>query len=300
MTRKRTGSQGPQRTSRRTPGHGRNREASPLPLGQLLEGIAGQYGSRFLHSDPIAFARRYDSPADREAAALIAALFAYGNVKAMGAFLKVLLDELGPEPAARLAQGIPKGFTPPAYRFQTANDVRRFLEAVGAVLRQFGSLEEAFSAAPGSPWDRIEALATILRTETAPLSRGLRQLLPLPLGGSACKRWWMFLRWVVRPDDGVDLGLWHCLSPSDLLIPIDTHLARIAYALSLTRRRTPDRRFAEEVTASLASFCPDDPTRYDFGLARLGILGACPRRQVEELCRACSLRPHCRLGQKKG
>ncbi|MGA9751800.1 MAG: TIGR02757 family protein [Acidobacteriota bacterium] len=300
MTRKRTGSQGPQRTTQRTSGHERAGEAHPLPLGELLDGIAGQYGPRFLHSDPIAFARRYDSPADREAAALIAALFAYGNVKAMGAFLKVLLDEVGPEPAARLARGIPKGFTAPAYRFQTATDVRRFLEAVGAVLKRFGSLEEAFLAAPGSPWDRIEALATILQAEAAPLSRGLRQLLPLPSGGSACKRWWMFLRWVVRPDDGVDLGLWHCLSPSELLIPIDTHLARIAYALGLTRRRTPDRRFAEEVTASLARFCPEDPTRYDFGLARLGILGACPRRQVEELCRACSLRPHCRLGRKKG
>ena len=300
MTRKRTGSQGPQRTGRRTSGRGQSRAASPLPLGQLLEGIAGRYGPRFLHSDPIAFARLYASPADREAAALIASLFAYGNVKAMGAFLKALLDELGPEPAARLARGIPEGFAAPAYRFQTAADVRRFLEAMGAVLGRFGSLEEAFSAAPGSPWERIEALAATLRAEAAPLSRGLRQLLPLPSGGSACKRWWMFLRWVVRPDDGVDLGLWHCLSPSELVIPIDTHLARIAYALGLTRRRTPDRRFAEDVTASLARFCPEDPTRYDFGLARLGILGACPRRQVEELCRACSLRPHCRLGRKKG
>jgi uncharacterized protein (TIGR02757 family) len=227
--------------------------------------------------------------------ALLAALFAYGNVKAMGAFLQRLLRCLGPHPHDALVDRRPLR-TLPLYRFQTSKDVRRFLGALGSVLGEYGSLEAAFCREEGGPEARLESLALLLRERARPLTPGLAHLLPLPSDGSACKRWWMFLRWVVRPDDGVDLGLWRCLTPALLRIPVDTHLARIAFALGLTRRTTPDRTFALEVTRSLAAFCPGDPTRYDFALARLGILKECPRRQVESICRACSLRPHCALG----
>jgi uncharacterized protein (TIGR02757 family) len=107
----------------------------------------------------------------------------------------------------------------------------------------------------------------------------------------------MFLRWVVRPDDGLDLGLWKCLSPSELLMPVDTHVARIARALELANRKTADRAFSEELTASLRTFCPEDPTRYDFALAHMGISRACRGERIRAICDACSLRTHCRLGR---
>jgi uncharacterized protein (TIGR02757 family) len=262
-----------------------------------LDVLVLRFGPGHLHSDPIRFPRLFEVPEDREAVALIAALFAYGNVKAMGTFLQGLLECLGPNPHRALVAGRPLRAVP-LYRFQTSKDVRRFLGALGAVLHDHGSLEAAFGLEEGDAEAKLENLALLLREKAGRLTPGLAHLLPLPSDGSACKRWWMFLRWVVRPDDGVDLGLWRCLKPDQLRIPVDTHLARIAFALGLTRRTTPDRAFALEVTHSLAAFCPKDPTRYDFALARLGILRECPRRQVESVCRACSLRPHCALGAK--
>lgn len=259
--------------------------------------MASRLGREAIAADPIRFARRYEDKADREAAALIGALFAYGNVKAMGAFLDKLMDALGRSPSSTLREGR-RLRVPGPYRFQTRGDVGRFLRALGGLLADAGSLESSFDQHPGGVEDRLEALARDLRRRTGTLTPGLAHLLPLPSSGSACKRWWMFLRWVVRPDDGVDLGLWTCVSPAQLRIPVDTHIARIAYALRLTRRKSPDRIFSIEVTRALAAICPEDPTRYDFTLAHMGILKACPRRQVASLCKACSLRPHCRLAKK--
>ncbi|MBW2258057.1 MAG: DUF2400 family protein, partial [Deltaproteobacteria bacterium] len=126
------------------------------------------------------------------------------------------------------------------------------------------------------------------------LPRGFRTFLPSPTGGSACKRWNMFLRWMVRPPtEGIDLGLWDSLPPSALVVPLDTHVLRIARLVGLTRRRDGSWRTAAEITANLRLLDPDDPVRFDFALAHLGISGACKGRRDEAVCSACPLRPVC-------
>jgi endonuclease III len=95
--------------------------------------------------------------------------------------------------------------------------------------------------------------------------------------------------------DALDRGVWRGVRAADLVIPLDTHVARISRNLGLSRRKSADWKMAEEVTASLRGFAPDDPTRYDFALCRLGILEACPTRQDVRKCLVCELRPVCRL-----
>ena len=276
--------------------HSSSPRESP-PLASKLDEMARRFGPGHLAFDPIRFPRRYEDPRDREAVALMAALFAYGNVKAMGDYLEGLLHELGPSPVATLAGGkIPRGLKP--YRFQTGAEARRLLAGLGRVLSEFGSIEAVFCAGTGGAEQRLEAFANRLREHCGRPSRGLLHLMPLPSDGSACKRWWMFLRWVVRPDDGVDLGLWSCLSPADLRMPVDTHVARIACALGLSRRKTADRAFAVELTEVLRRFCPEDPTCYDFALAHMGISRECPGKPVEAVCAECSLRAHCKIGDQ--
>jgi uncharacterized protein (TIGR02757 family) len=106
-----------------------------------------------------------------------------------------------------------------------------------------------------------------------PRRDGARWLLPLPAAGSACKRSCLFLRWMVRPDDGIDCGIWRRVSPSRLVLPLDTHLLRVARALGWTRRKSVGWPMALEVTARLRALDADDPIRFDFALSRLGILG---------------------------
>ncbi|MGC8763339.1 MAG: TIGR02757 family protein [Acidobacteriota bacterium] len=249
-----------------------------------------------LESDPVRFPRRYRERGDREAAALLAALYAYGNVKSMGAFLEALFGLLGDRPAEVLQAGAVPPVPP--YRFQSSADGEALLRGVGRLLAGHGTLESAFAAGQGGPEERLEAFAGRLREAAERDSPGLRHLLPRPSGGSACKRWRLFLRWVVRPDDGVDLGLWTVLRPSDLVVPLDTHLSRLSRALGLSPRRSEDGARAREVTEALRNLCPQDPCRFDFLLAHTGIQKRCRGRLDGETCPACPLAPHCPEGSR--
>jgi uncharacterized protein (TIGR02757 family) len=123
-------------------------------------------------------------------------------------------------------------------------------------------------------------------------SRALRHLVSDPRAGSACKRLFLYARWMVRPADGVDLGLWP-IAPSALLIPVDTHIHRISRNLGFTNRRTATWATAEEITSALRELDPDDPVKYDFALCHLGVSRECPSRPDPIKCGRCLLRDVC-------
>jgi TIGR02757 family protein len=87
---------------------------------------------------------------------------------------------------------------------------------------------------------------------------------------AACKKIHMFRRWMVR-DDGIDLGIWHETSPSDLVIPLDVHVHDTARALGLTKRCSADFSTAREITDRLAEIFPGDPLKGDFALFGYGV-----------------------------
>src|SRR6185436_5581009 len=113
--------------------------------------------------------------------------------------------------------------------------------------------------------------------------RALRYLLTSPRDKSACKRMNLYLRWMVRRTPP-DLGLWTFVDPAKLVMPLDTHVHRIATFLGLNDRATADWKAARALTDRLARFDPADPVRYNFALCRLGILDLCSRRQKKENC----------------
>jgi endonuclease III len=98
---------------------------------------------------------------------------------------------------------------------------------------------------------------------------------------------------MVRGPDEVDLGIWSGIDRSALVVPLDTHVARIARYLGLTRRRDLSWRTAAEITASLRRIDPGDPIRFDFVLCHLGMSGACPPRRDPACCAACPLSEAC-------
>lgn len=265
--------------------------------------------ARLVH-DPVAWPRRYAAPADIEIAGLLASCFAYGRVSL---FRPVLAGIFASADAVGGPRAWVEGFDPerdgPAlaplvYRWNRGIDVTLLLSALQRVYGRVDSLEELL----GDPADglrvglgrAVEALRTAA-VDVAPacgldvtrfseLPHGFRYFLPAPEDGSACKRWNMYLRWMVRPPiEGIDLGVWRRWSPSQLVIPLDTHVARIARFVGLTARKDGSWRTAEEVTAGLRAFDPEDPLRFDFGLAHLGISGACRGYRDPEACPTCPL-----------
>ena len=284
-----------------------------------------------LSRDPLHFPRRYTDPADVEIAGLFASALAFGRVSLFWpvlARITALMDQAGGPRTWALGFGPAdaEALAPLIYRWNRGPDWSLLAAAAGRLIREAGTLgavvEAAYSPVQADLGVALEALILALReaavAESAALGhhartfdalpRGLRTLLPLPSQGSACKRWNMYLRWMVRrpgppgPDghpaaaDGVDLGLW-ALPPSALIIPLDTHVSRLSGLLGLTARTDDSWRTAVEITANLARFDPADPVRYDFALAHLGISGACRGVADPLACPACPLVADCRIGR---
>jgi len=267
-----------------------NPRFSPDELTDALEELCRLYDRRFLDSDPVGLVRRFDDPQDREIVGLLASGLAYGRVASIRASIARLLSILGPHPSRFVAAFDPAcdahrfdGFV---HRFTRGRDVALLLHLVRQA-REHGGLESLFVASdpdPAAPTlgPSMDAFgAALFSFDAGPFAKGgevprrdgARWLLSLPAGGSACKRNCLFLRWMVRPDDGIDCGVWTGVSRARLVLPLDTHLARVVTTLRWTRRKTPGWEMALDATARLRALDPLDPVRFDFALSRLGILG---------------------------
>lgn len=255
---------------------------------RLLDALVARYDRRFLDTDPLGLVRRFDDPEDREVAALLAAGLAYGRVASIRGSLERLFALLGPRPGRFVAAFDPKRdarrLAPFVHRFHTGRDVAVLLTLVRRARDTAGSLEAFFVASDPDPGSETIGPALdrfgerLFALEATPPSERVRFLLPLPSRGSVCKRSCLFLRWMVRPEDGVDCGVWRSVSPSRLVLPLDTHLIRVVRALGWTRRASPGWPMALEATARLRRLDPADPVRFDFALSRLGILGLLPAK----------------------
>lgn len=281
-------------------------------LGRILEDLRGRMDASHIHQDPLGFLHRYSEPLDQEVAGFIAALFAYGRLDLILRNLESLFRPISDRPADWiLGTSLPdwrrayQGFR---YRFQKEDDLLMLLWLLQDLLGRHGSIQEAFASVivtgqgdrPDlrrslSAWTRylLDRAASAPGGLSSSGAAGLRHLLAGPDAGSPCKRWNLYLRWMVRGPDRFDLGIWRCLSADDLLMPLDTHTARLSRWLGLTRLSTPSWEMAEDITSFLKKIHPKDPVRYDFPLARLGISGLCPREPKPGLCRDCLLRSFC-------
>ena len=267
---------------------------------------------KHLSNDPVQFVHRYEDPRDREVVGLIASAFAYGNVKSVLRSVGAALKFLGPSPAQTIASFDPRkdarrlrGFY---HRFNTSRDLAVLFWIIRRALEEYGSLESAFSSRL-SPSDAditaaLENFSKVLlgfgHEQFYPrgeLKRriGVRFLFPSPSEGSACKRLNLYLRWMARPEDGIDCGVWTRVAPCQLVIPLDTHIARISSYIGLTDIGSPGWPMALDITRSLRRLHAEDPLRYDFALCHLGIAGDCPRKRNLEKCARCPIVQICKL-----
>jgi uncharacterized protein (TIGR02757 family) len=190
-----------------------------------------------------------------------------------------------------------------AHRFHKTGDLVAFLDRLAAAIRAHGSLgalfRQCYDEADADIGPSLARFVHALRNSQ--LATGNRQLLQYlltsPDDGSACKRMNLFLRWMVRRTSP-DLGLWTFVDPAKLVVPLDTHVHRIATFLGLNRRKIADWKAARALTDRLARFDRADPVRYDFALCRLGILDLCSRKRRKENCDVCLLRDVCRFPVK--
>jgi len=263
-----------------------------------------------LRRDPLAIVVSYPDPADRELVGLVASTLAFGSVDLILRACREALAPLGQGPREALLamrdSDIARAWGGFQYRYCFPRDLMALMGAARRALERSGSLGAFFSegdsggpdivAAAGSFARRLKELSVeaasalsrpgppgkASRGAGAPGSAGVEgaqaaapglraNLLPDPAKGSACKRLFLYLRWMARHDE-VDPGCWKDVDPSRLVVPMDTHMARVtSERLHFIPAPRADLKAALAVTAAFRLYAPEDPVKYDFALTRPGI-----------------------------
>ena len=257
-----------------------------------------------LELDPLAIVKRYKKPEDAEVAGLVCSTLAFGSVELIMRACEKALEPLGEHPAKTLSEmegnEIELAWASFQYRFCFPKDMISLMWAIHEVLGSYGSLEALFLECDresrkelakkscnisASQEENVVAASSkfVLKLHEFALEavrEGLRRsLLPDPTNGSAAKRLFLFLRWMVRRDE-IDPGCWNSVSPARLIVPMDTHMIRTCTERLgfLPQRKsmrknggTADLRDALNVTEAFRLYAPEDPVKYDFALTRPGI-----------------------------
>jgi uncharacterized protein (TIGR02757 family) len=242
----------------------------------------------FIGRDPVSIPHRFTQRADQEIAGFFAATFAWGNRTTIIAKSMELMERMDNAPHDFILHHSEHDLQRLlGFRHRTFNDTDLLyfvhflhLHFSGTHPRRpsgmdSSTLESAFShwMEPGDE-DTGNALSSFYQyfTGTEEMPGRTRKHVATPARKSTCKRLNMFLRWMVRKDDkGVDFGIWKKIRPSQLVCPVDLHVARVARRFGLLTRTQTDWQAAIELTEALRRYDPQDPVKYDFALFGLGI-----------------------------
>ena len=250
-------------------------------LKTYLDELVDRYNRPFfIEEDPISIPHRFSRREDIEIAGFWVAMLAWGRRRTIIDKATELLDRMDNRPYEFITQheeSDRKAFLDFKHRTFQPTDALYFLEFLQQHFRQHDSLETAFSG--GKPIGEADTGRALQRFHRHFFSfphapQRTRKHVATPERGSSCKRLNMFLRWMVRRDErGVDFGLWDQIQPSQLLMPLDVHVGRVARRLGLLKRKASDWKATLELSEAARRLDPEDPTRYDFALFGLGVLG---------------------------
>ena len=230
----------------------------------------------FIDKDPVQFPRRFEKIQDIEIAGLLSAIIAWGNRKMICRDAERMLTLMDNEPYAYVMDEGYEELNPDMNLHRTffARHFQYFLRGMRRIYKDYGSLD-AFAAAvragedSAPAWKLVEEMQKIMSdvNDGATCS----QCLPVNLKQTALKRINMALRWFVRDDGIVDMGVWKSIPKSKLYIPLDVHVGNVSRELGLLTRKANDRKSVEELTGVLRELRPDDPCIYDYALFGVGV-----------------------------
>lgn len=255
-----------------------------MNLKEKLEHHYKDFNFEQIEPDPLQFPHLYKDEKDIELMAFISSVFAYGTVTQIISNLNKIVKVMSYQPYNFIVNAEKNNLNEKLgglkHRFYNVNDITTLFLALKKVYTIHGSLKNLFLINYNEDEPNLKSGISrfskeMLRTAISVngfknLSNGIKFMFPLPEKGSACKRMNLFLRWMVRKDE-LDFGLWNDIPSEKLIIPVDTHIAKIARQLKLTSRKIVGWKMAEEITEKLKRYDPVDPVKYDFALCHISI-----------------------------
>ncbi|MEP7373721.1 MAG: TIGR02757 family protein [Chitinophagaceae bacterium] len=256
-----------------------------ISLKDFLDKKVDEYNQPFfIQDDPIGIPHRFTKKQDIEIAGFFAAVLAWGNRKSIINSCDRLLTWMHNAPYDFIMHFEEKDLIPFmnfVHRTFNATDLFHFFNALKYHYRVLGnkSFETAFSQWMQPADQNVENALNgfhhyffSTKIDDDYPRRTIKHI-AAPFKKSACKRLNMYLRWMVRHDNkGVDFGVWKKISPSQLICPVDLHVARVAKRFNLLHRKQTDWLAAVELTDYLRTLDKDDPVKYDFALFGLGVI----------------------------
>ena len=232
----------------------------------------------FIESDPVQIPHLFKRKEDIEIAGFLAATIAWGQRKAIIAGAKRLMNMMEHAPydfVMNATQHELKKLDAFVYRTFQPDDCLFFIYSLRNIYTNHGGLHNIFLEGYNSSGSVYGALSHFRRIfmETPHLPRSAKHVADV-LRGASAKRLNMFLRWMVRKNDGIDFGIWKEIPASALMIPLDVHTGNVGRRLKLLVRRANDWKAVEELTGNLRKFDPVDPIKYDFALFGMGVYEA--------------------------
>lgn len=243
-----------------------------MSLKQQLDELVLKYETKdFIKDDPIQFPHRFKEIKDIELAGFIASAFAFGNRKVFIRKLNELFTLFQNEPKNFIENFERKSLKGFNYRFAKEEDVEEIFLVLKKLYSSNSSLEELFRYGyETKDFHQMLKVVTDYFYSNMENTFGAKYLIPDANKNGAMKRVNMLLRWLVR-DGVVDLGVWKFIDKSELLIPLDTHVARISREMNLLKRNSNDFKAVKELTNELKIFDKNDPVKYDFAMFGYGI-----------------------------
>lgn len=235
---------------------------------EYLDSLVGKNNTEaFIKDDPVQFPHRFNDLRDIEIVSFLVATIAWGNRKMILNNSDRMLSMMGKSPYDYVMSEGWRSLEPDrcVHRTFFNRDLMYYCNGLRAIYQRHNTLEDIFAV--GDTWRGIQNFREMIAAANGTASKHISNpCCEEPKKGSACKRLHMALRWLVRNDGIVDLGVWKRLSPKDLMIPLDVHVARVSRDLGLIDRKSNDRQTVEMLTARLREFDANDPVKYDFAL----------------------------------
>ena len=249
-------------------------------LKEFLDDRAAFYNQpSFIKNDPVSIPHMFIKKQDIEIAAFFASIFAWGGRTTIINKSKELMQLMENKPhefiTAHTESDLKKLLTFKHRTFNTT-DLLYFVSFLKYHYSNYNSLEDAFGFQKFKKENNAVEKALIYFHayffSLPHVPPRTRKHIATPQKKSNCKRLNMFLRWMIRKDNnGVDFGIWKTIKPSQLICPVDLHVARVAKRFNLLQRKQTDWQAAVELTDFLKTLDARDPVKYDFALFDLGV-----------------------------
>lgn len=251
-----------------------------LQLKPLLDTINNRVEQPdYIPLDPVQFMHAFEKKKDQEIAGFLAATMAWGRRDIVISKVDELLQRMDYKPyefVMRYDQQMFSRFHSFKHRTFKPIDLHGLVLTLQQIYKSHPDFEAFWSNCHTVAKKHNRPLLAVFNEQffshSTDLAERTRKHISNPEKGSPCKRLYMFLRWAIRQNSSVDPGIWSFMPASELLIPLDVHVARQARKFGLLTRRTNDWKTVNQLTKTLAILNPNDPTRYDYALFGIGAL----------------------------